>query len=188
MLNNNPNPTSNSSKFCKQCGQPMYKKAKICPHCGAKQGGKLKYVLLVFVILFVIAGFGSCGSNSSDSELSSTEKNTTTENIEYSQITAQQMLDDLENNALNASNTYKNKYLEISGVLANVDSDGKYFTINPSPDSIIITGIQVYLQNDEQRNQLMTLGQDTPITVKGKCTSVGEVLGYSIDLEELIVQ
>ena len=44
-------------------------------------------------------------------------------------------------------------------------------------------GIQCYIKNDEQKKAVseMNVGQD--IIVRGKCTDVGEVLGYSLDID-----
>jgi len=41
---------------CKKCGAEIYKGAKICPQCGAKNKGSLGIVLLVIAVI-VIAFF-----------------------------------------------------------------------------------------------------------------------------------
>ena len=41
------------------------------------------------------------------------------------------------------------------------------------------------VQNAEQKKLVMTKTADDIITVKGKIISVGEVLGYSLDIEDM---
>ena len=45
----------------------------------------------------------------------------------YTSVTVAQLKDDLNDNALNAANTWKNKYVKVTGILSNIDSDGEYF-------------------------------------------------------------
>ena len=42
------------TKKCKHCQTDIPKKAKVCPNCKRKQGGKLKTVLLVILVLGII--------------------------------------------------------------------------------------------------------------------------------------
>ena len=41
-------------KACKTCGKPIAKKAKVCPNCGAKQKGKLPFIISVIIVLALI--------------------------------------------------------------------------------------------------------------------------------------
>ncbi len=102
----------------------------------------------------------------------------------YISVSADELVDALETNALGASNTYEKQKLSVSGTLGAIDSDGKYITIR-SNDPYSFTNIQCYIKNDDQKSKLMELTQGAAITVKGKCTGVGEILGYSIDIESI---
>lgn len=63
------------TKKCKHCQSDIPKKAKVCPNCKRKQGGLLKTVLIVFLVLILIGGlFG----NSDDEEVT-VKENTNTE-------------------------------------------------------------------------------------------------------------
>jgi hypothetical protein len=57
------------TKTCKRCGEVMAKGAKVCPHCGAKQKGKTKWIILgiaaLFLIIAIAGGGGDSGSSSS---------------------------------------------------------------------------------------------------------------------------
>ena len=45
--------------------------------------------------------------------------------MEYTAYSVNEMMADLDNNAASASDKYKGQYLEITGRLSNIDSDGK---------------------------------------------------------------
>lgn len=44
----------NEVKKCKHCQSDIPKKAKICPNCRKKQGGKLKFII-AWIFLIIIA-------------------------------------------------------------------------------------------------------------------------------------
>ena len=91
----------------------------------------------------------------------------------------------MKDNALKAKETYNGKYVEITGQLGNIDSDGKYISVDPVGEDFILTGIQAYVKTDEQKKVIMEFSKEQKITVKGKITSVGEVMGYSVDIDEI---
>ena len=71
------------TKVCKYCQSEIPKKAKICPNCRKKQGGK-KWIIIVIVVIVLIAIASSGGGNDISSvERSTTEKQDTsnTDNI-----------------------------------------------------------------------------------------------------------
>jgi hypothetical protein len=73
----------------------------------------------------------------------------------------------------------------VTGRLATIDSDGKYISILPTEDEWAFLGVQCYIQTDEQRSQVADLSKGDVLIVKGKITSVGEVLGYSLDIDSI---
>ena len=92
----------------------------------------------------------------------------------------------LENNAAAAKDTYYKKYVEISGKLGTIDSDLKYISLMSSTDEWDFLGIHCSIKNEEQKNIVKTLTKDQEITIRGKVTDVGEVLGYYVDIIEII--
>lgn len=48
-----------------------------------------------------------------------------------------------------------------------------------------IIGVQCNIKNDEQKSKAASLTKGDKVTLKGKCTDVGEVLGYSFDIDEI---
>ncbi len=191
----------NETKICKYCKTEIPKDAKICPNCRKKQKGKLGIIIAVIVVLIIIggaAGGGSDKSTSNDSPKTETtaksDSNTAEEvkeaepEIEYTAVTKQELSDALKANALKAADTYKDQYLEVSGYLDVIDSSGKYISINAGDDDYTFVNVQCFIKNDDQKSIVMDLNTGDALTIKGKCTDVGELIGYSIDIDEIIVE
>ena len=178
------------TKKCKHCKMDIPKDAKICPHCRKKQkSGILKWVVLILIIGVVI-GAVTGEDKSADSTTKQTEATASdsqkheSESIEYTSVSVNDMMDALNNNAMGASDKYKGKYLEITGKLTNIDAAGKYIDLMADGDFEII-GVQCYIKNDDQKAKIAYMSKGDTVTLKGKCTDVGEVLGYSLDIDEI---
>ena len=176
-------------KNCKACGAEIATSAKSCPKCGAKNKKpiwKQWWVwILVVIILFVAIGGTSENSNTNTSNPSTNIDTTiTNEPINYAAVSVADMIDALDTNALKAEKTYDGQYLEITGRLGNIDSDGSYITLYGG--DFDFTGVQCYIQNDEQLNFVMDMVDDNTYTVRVKITDVGEILGYQADIIEFV--
>lgn len=106
--------------------------------------------------------------------------------VEYMVVDSSTMMKDLEGNALKAANTYEGQYIEVTGKLSVIDSKGKYISIEPNDDGFYLTAIKCNIKNDEQRAKVADLTAGDVITVKGKVTKVGEVMGYTMDVDEIL--
>ena len=149
-----------------------------------------KWWFILLVVLVVLGTFVNKNNDTAKSESNQTQSSTAKEKepkkeVTYEKVTAKQLVSDLEGNAMKAANTYKGKDYEITGVLGNIDAQGDYVTIEPSSDSVTITGVQAFIKNDEQKKVVAELSKGDKITVKGKIKDVGEVLGYSVDIDEI---
>lgn len=189
-----------ATKVCKHCKTEIPYGAKVCPQCRKKQGGVLKWVIIAIVVIGII-GAAAGGSDDEPKEVSSTNSTTqkqqnnatdtqkkeeeTKEEITYTAYTVTQMMDDLKANALKAESTYKDQYVEITGRLSNIDSSGKYISLRPEDDEWAIIGVQCYIKSEEQKEKVMEMSVDDVVTLKGKVKSVGEVMGYSLDIDEI---
>lgn len=196
------------TKICKYCKTEIPKDAKICPNCRKKQKGPVGIIIAVVVVLLIIGiavGGGNDNSATSDngSSTSPTSKNeaTTQESsgdtdtvetasepeIEYLPVTKEELSNALHDNALKASETYKGQYLEVSGYLDVIDSSGKYISLNSGEEDYSFVNVQCYIKSDDQKTTIMDLSKGSSLTIKGKCKDVGELMGYSIDIDEIIV-
>lgn len=178
---------SNDTKLCKHCQMEIPKKAKVCPHCKKKQGGKLKWIIIAIIVIAIIsAAIGGSGDDKKQAKTDSSGQDTVTENkIEYTAVDVATMVNELDTNAMKASETYKDQYLEITGKLNVIDSSGEYISLVSADDDFAIIGVQCYIKNDEQREAIMNMSIGDTVTLRGKCTDVGEVLGYSLDIDSI---
>jgi hypothetical protein len=95
------------------------------------------------------------------------------------EITARKLVDDLEANALNAKTSYDGKLIKVTGTLGNIDASGKYFSLDPD-DGFYITSVQIYI-DEALIPTVSAFSKGQSVTVTGKITNVGELLGYSVD-------
>ncbi len=183
-------------KTCPVCGKEMAAGAKACPSCGAKNKKPIYrrwwfWVLVVLVIAAVGSAMGSednGGTDTPQQEITGTPESGAGQAEEpavtYTAYSVGQLMDDLDSNALKAESTYQDQYVELTGRLNVVDSDGDYISIVPQDDQFAILGVQCYLQTEEQRQQVLEMQIDQVITVRGQITSVGEVMGYLLDVDD----
>ena len=176
---------SEQMKKCKHCQTDIPKKSKVCPNCRKKQGNKLGIALIVVGVLIVIGVLGGGDDTSSTSTNTTSEVASAPVEITYTQATVSDMMSMLDSNALKAEKTYQDQYVEITGRLSNIDSDGSYITLVPTDDEWAILGVQCYIKSDEQLNRVLEMTVGDTVTLKGKVTTVGEVLGYGLDIDEI---
>ena len=187
--------------FCKKCGSEITEcKGKTCPNCGAKITKPIykKWWFWVLIVVGVSLVFSAAGGDNSDANNSENETSSisTPDNSQqgsnqsgaktYTVVDLQKMLDDLASNAMRAEATYQNMYVEITGKIANIDSDGSYITIESvNADEWNFDTVMCYIKNDTQRNVIMEKEIGDTVTIKGKIISIGEVLGYSVNIDEI---
>ncbi len=199
--NINNSQVNKNMKTCKHCGALIAKGAKVCPKCGGKNKPPIyqRPWFIILVAIIVLGCIGSAGKkdtgNSSISKTADEETNNTTENkdetasaeenIEYMPVSVSEMVKDIEGNAMKAQEKYRGNYFEITGELGNIDSDGKYIGLNPEDETITLVSVQCFIKSDEQKSKIMELSKGDKITIRGKCKDVGEILGYSIDIDSI---
>lgn len=180
----------NKMTNCKVCGAEIAASAKSCPKCGAKNKKPIWklvgfWVLIVIILLAVIGAMGgSSDTNASNHSTNNINTPTTQEPISYTSVSVIEMMDALDTNALKAEKTYNEQYLEITGRLGVIDSDGFYISLFGGDFDFI--GVQCYIKNDEQLDFVMNMIEDDTYTVRVKITDVGEVLGYQADIIEFV--
>lgn len=189
--------------ICKHCGQPISDKSKICPFCG----GNVKipfydktwfHILLVLIIFagidYVIRNpdpeptvyrtpiVESAGA-SSQSSVDSGEEIDEQETAEYSSESLSKMIDMVEDYPIKAEEEYTGKYIQVSGYLDTVDSDGKYFTIVSDPDDFTLLD-NIHWSMDKGSDVydfIKDAKKGSYITVCGEITDVGETIYYMGD-------
>lgn len=186
-----------SLKSCKDCGKEISSSVNKCPSCGKDQRNFFaKHKILTAILVIIVLGsIGSLAGGDEKATTSTTATATATATTTTAPapvqpkappmvVTADKLMTDLEGNALNASNTYKGKYVEVTGKLSNIDSGGKYFNITPMNEQFAIIGVQCYI-TEEQKASVAKFTKDQKITVIGTISDVGEIMGYSLKVESI---
>lgn len=162
-----------------------------------KKGSCLKTALIVVVVLVILGAIGSTMDDSDDKAKDATDKKEATtptkeeetpkepEEITYTTVDVATLMDALDANAMNASDTYKDQYLEITGKLNVIDSSGKYISLTPADDEYAILGVQCYIKNEEQKSAVSGMTVGDIVTLRGKCKDVGEIMGYALDIDSI---
>lgn len=171
---------------CKSCSAEIASSAKVCPKCGAKNKKPIyKRVWVWFlVVLIAVAAISSTGDNTSTPSTGDINVPVTQEPIDYVAVSVVDMMDTLNTNALKAEKTYGGQYLEITGRLGVIDSDGSYISLYGGEFDFI--GVQCYVKNDEQLDFVMDMIDGDTYTVRVKITDVGEIMGYQADIIEFV--
>ena len=174
---------------CESCGKEIAITAKVCPHCGAKKKNpiytKVWFWLIVAAIVMIFVYNFSSDETPSDSG-PSTNTGNEAKVIEYQKIDIDTLEAALENNAAAAKANYKGKYLEVTGRLGVIDSDLSYIVLLSTTNEWDFTGVHCTLSKKAVKEKVMTLSTDQTIVVRGKITDVGEVLGFFMDIDEII--
>ncbi len=170
---------------CKSCGAEIASSAKSCPKCGAKNKKPIwkRWWVWILAVIILFVAISSVGANNSSSS-TDIDDPAIQEPINYIGVSVADMMDMLNTNALKAENTYNGQYLEITGRLNVIDSDGSYISLYGGDFDFI--GVQCYVKNDEQLNFVMDMVIGDTYTVRVKITDVGEVMGYQADIIEFV--
>lgn len=189
--------------ICKHCGQPISDKSKICPFCG----GNVKIPFYdktwfhILLVLIIFAGIDYVIRNpdpeptvyrtpiienaeaSSQSSVGSGEEAEEQKTAKYSSESLSKMIDMVEDYPIKAEEEYTGKYIQVSGYLDVVDSDGKYFTIVSDPDDFTLLD-NIHWSMDKGSDVydfIKDAKKGSYITVCGEITEVGETIYYMGD-------
>ncbi len=187
-------------KKCAHCGAEISSSAKVCPQCGGKNKKPIykRPWFIVLIVALVIAVVGNSRTSDSNSDSLDTSQDTSPvpmesqsiiseePEISYAAYEVSELMNDLDENALRASEKYKDQYVELTGRLNVIDSSGKYISIVPTDDEWAILGVQCYIKSDEQKNAVLNMAIGDTVVIKGKITAVGEVMAYSLDIDEIV--
>lgn len=171
-------------KKCKYCKSEMDDKAKVCPTCKRKQPGIGKFILIAVIVVVIIAIIGGATSEG-DPANTGNAGNTDTTPVEYTAVELKTLFDDLHNNALKAEKDYQNAYVEVTGEISNIDSDGDYISIKEIGVMFTLDNMMCNIKDDAQLDVILTKSVGDTVTIKGKIKSIGEVLGYTLDIDSI---
>lgn len=184
---------------CEKCG--IEYEGEFCPQCSTQQEKPKKQKkpvikkwwfwflmgLATVVTVAAISGGGDIDPSTTNADATASKKPSSSQvEIVYEKADIKTMFQELDDNALKAETKYQNKYIEVIGEISNIDSDGNYISIQAvGAGSFNFDTITCYIKNDEQTNFIMEKSKGDVVTIKGKIKSVGEVLGYYLNIEEI---
>ncbi len=147
-----------------------------------------KILIGIAAVLVCLAVIGSCthDEKSSSGTSKSVEKEQSVKKPQYLTVSIATMMNDLERNAMVATDKYKGKNVKIvDGIVSTIESDGDYISVeNPGAD-FSLSDVTCRPKNNNVKKQFRNIQIGERITVYGKITDVGEVLGYTLDLEKI---
>lgn len=177
-------------KHCKTCDAVIAKSAKRCPYCGARNQefhpirGLIAFFVTVFALIIIIAVSGSTSDDSSDMDSSTGQKGTVSidskkEEVETISISAEDLWNAYQENAVNADTLYKGKMLSVTGTISDITQDA--LTKNPclalsTGDSFNLYPIQCFFDGSEDTVATISeLRDGQEVTIVGKCQGVSIV-------------
>jgi len=149
---------------------------------------KFWFIFLCIVVLVIII---AVSSSSSDENTPNDVTSKPDQSVEVAEevktplvVTVDEMIDALDNNALKATKTYKDQYVELTGRLGNIDSDGKYFTLDLLSGEISFDSVSCRIQ-EKHLDQVMEFSENQEVTVTGTVVSVGDIMGYTLKVDTI---
>ena len=103
---------------------------------------------------------------------------------EYTAVTVDQLYEELDKNPLRAKDTYTDMYVELTGWMRVIDSDGESVSLYPL-EYETLDGITCKLMNDEQREKIKEYSEGDTVTVKGQITEVDGVFPYKVIVDSI---
>lgn len=128
------------TKICKHCQSEIPKKAKVCPVCRKKQGGKLKWIIIAVVAILIIAAMAGGGggnkphqadsqSGSQSNEELGTEGGTEEAGVSGREETEKEAFSVGETAEMNGVQITMINYEESEGSEYNEPTDGNVFVL-----------------------------------------------------------
>lgn len=188
------------TKLCKHCQSEISKKAKVCPHCRRKQGGKLKWIIIVLLV-FIFIGIATSGNDKNNSQgninqnasatySSETNDDTTTvENRETEEEYKTTCEEYVYKDVLRNPEEYVGKRIKVTVKIASVHeaswlNNVKYYFAFTNDEYDLWFG-DMYGVFDMREEQNPKLLEDDVITVYGEIAEPQETTSEIVKSEEV---
>lgn len=153
----------------------------------------LKYGIAVIFLLALftrvmndpeITGNNSSTSVSQQLEQAQNKKSQETPK-NYAEADINVLISDAKNNAAKANKDYTGKYVKIvNGRVSNIDSDADYVSLKGG-DQFTLLNVQCYAKDQKTKDAIINLSTGQSVAIYGKITDVGEIMGYSVDIDRI---
>ena len=140
--------------------------------------------IFLLAVIGAVIGNNNGGNNSSVSSSSSTKKVQEAPK-NYAEADIDVLLNDAKNNAAKANRDYKGKYVKIvNGSVFNIESNARYIQLEGS-DPYTLIHVTCNPTDSKVKDAMINLSKGQFVTVYGKITDVGEILGYQVDMDRV---
>ena len=142
-----------------------------------------KYFYSILVMAIFAVGFAA-SDDSATEEVSKEEVPT-----EMEQVTVGEMTKVLDENEMRAQKKYAGKWFEIIGYLGNMDSEGEYFSMESNSARVFSTDVRCNIPSDKREvltDKLTEMNKGDKIKVIGKVTDMGEIMGYTVSIVDVV--
>ncbi|MBR4151583.1 MAG: hypothetical protein IKT98_01330 [Selenomonadaceae bacterium] len=101
----------------------------------------------------------------------------------YTEINIATLINDAKNNAARANKNYNGKYFKIvGGIVQTIESDGDYISVESPVSDLSFLQVQCFPETNLAKEQIFQLNMNQRVTIYGKITDVGEIMGYKVEL------
>ena len=138
----------------------------------------------LFVLISCMAVLGGCGDSSDKKSNEAAAPKT------YAEADINILISEAKENAAAAGKNYKDKDVKIvGGIVNNIDSDLKYFTLDGTDKnfSMLHVSCQIDKQNKELQDAVLNIKKGQPVIVYGHIKDVGDIMGYTLKLDKIEV-
>lgn len=178
-----------TTKICKYCKTEIPYTAKVCPQCRKKQkGGKLKWIILIIVVLFILLMFLGSGNSY---ELSEDAKTMSEE--DFKAACGEMGYKDLARSAGELIGTKVKFQGEIQQVVYEAEEGESQYLISVTKDEFDLwtDNVYVYLDSDSKflDYDIVTLygevsGEEEYTSILGESITVPAITAVYMDLNE----
>jgi len=139
----------------------------------------LKKVLTSFLVLMFALSVCGCGGASKSTKKPAKPKT-------YAEADINILISDAKENAAAATKNYKGKDVKIiNGTISNIESNASYISLN-GKDKFSMLHVQCFTNgNKELKDKVTSLKKGQKVTVYGNIKDVGEIMGYSVNIDKI---
>lgn len=159
---------------------------------GTVAKGCLGAVLGLIAVVIIGVMIASCAGGSKDQggkPAASSSSNAKQEQAKtYANADINVLIREAKTNAAAANKNYKGKDVKIvGGILGNIDSDLSYISIDGTNRdfSFLHVRCSIKSKNKELQDAVLKLKKGQAVTVYGRVTDVGDMMGYYLDLDKV---
>ena len=102
--------------------------------------------------------------------------------IKWMKRSVSKLVKEIDSNAMIAKKKYEDKFVKVTGRIKNIDNNGNSFDLYPTDNKWSIYDVYCSVDLENVKNKLINYSSGDIVTVRGKITSVGEILGYNMDV------